>query len=125
MALKLTRKSGESVILKYSDTYGLPQKVRILLRKIKRNGDFELDYQSSVGARILSSSGLIQAVKSNENLFIRHGVEDVLLVNVSDGVGSRLIVRFGVDNTVGSQFRMWFDAPEEVKIIRDELENAA
>lgn len=125
MALILTRKAGESIILKYSDEDGMPQKVRILLRKIKRNGDFELDYLSSVGARVLSSDGLMQAFKSNENRFVCHGFEDVLLVNVSNEVGFKFILRFGVESQMGSQLRMWFDAPAEVNIVRDELENLA
>lgn len=125
MALVLTRKAGESIILKYSDEDGMPQKVRILLRKIKRNSGFELDYFSSVGARVLSSDGLMQAFKSNENRFVCHRFEDVLLVNVSNDVGFKSIVKFGVESQIGSQLRMWFEAPAGIKIIRDELENAA
>ena len=125
MALKLTRKAGESIIIKHFDANGGPQKVRILVRKIKQNGDFELDYQSSVDAKVLSSTGLIQAVTSNENLIVKHSADDVLILNVLGDVGYRFVLRFGVDMPSGSQLRMWFDAPDDVKIIRDELENAA
>ena len=125
MALKLTRKAGESIIFKYFDADGCPQRVRILLRKIKKNGDFELDYQSTLNAQVLSSNRHIQTVSSSENVFMRHCADEVLLLNVTEEVGVKFAVRFAVAMRSGAQLRMWFDAPDYVQIIRDELENAA
>jgi sRNA-binding carbon storage regulator CsrA len=125
MALKLTRKAGESIILKYSDTNGYAQKVRILVRKIKQNGYVELDYYSSVEVKVLSSAGLIESVNSNEHTIINHTANDVLILNARGEIGFKNVLRFGIDAGIGSQLGMWFDAPADVIIIRDELENAA
>lgn len=125
MALKLTRKAGESIILKYLDESALEQNIRILLRKTKRCGGFEIDYYSTVKLKVLSSSGLMQALDSNEHTIITHDAEDHILINAAGGAGYKFVLRFGSDELNGVQLRMWFDAPSNVQILRDELVHVA
>ena len=125
MALKLTRKAGESAILHFQDENKREQNVRLLVRKARPNGTFEISYQSSINIKVITRSGLIQSINAGQNMIISHELHDEIMINAAVGNNYMQILSFGLDEVIKTQLRMWFDAPDDVSIIRDELEYAA
>jgi hypothetical protein len=126
MALKLTRKPGESILIKHYPSKHKQSDVRFMLRKIGNDdgGKFVvLQYSSAASFLIESSQQRVLACKADKLYTVKHYVSELFVkVSVSRYRVLSFDCNFGFEDVSGNQVRLWFEANQDVKIVRDELE---
>jgi hypothetical protein len=126
MALKLTRRPGESILIKHYPSKHKQSDVRFTLKKIGSDdgGKFVvLQYSSAANFLIESSEQRVLACKADKLYTVKHYVSELFVkVSVSRYRVLSFDWNFGFENVSGNQVRLWFEANQDVKIVRDELE---
>lgn len=127
MALILSRRAGESLILSYKDDCDTTQQIRMLVRRIFQNDKTELQYSASCPFTICTFTSERKSSDykvPGENMNASHSFEDFYFDGLI-GLDGNIDISLNILHRSKTQVLFQINADKDVSILRDELVDIA